>query len=305
MMLDRLVLPQIRPGPFTKHFNKSVKKMEDMIHDYLIDPNAENIHDVRTSIRRFDASFRLLPKGIRNKPNFLKGRDSYRSLFKINSEIRDMDIMRAKFTHYPRDVTSNYSDFLETVQDRRNKKLRQAKEIALSAYNLEPLRIKKGTISMKDLRGRYLKLTARFVNEIEHLFPLVVSDIEKQAELHELRKDCKKLRYILEATEPSGESSVESVIGLLEGMQDILGAIHDSDIMLLHLARAKGGIHARRMNDFGDGKGDYSDLIDLEQKERVKLYYQFVSKYGSAPMKQHDGFSSKNEETASNKAEVP
>lgn len=269
--------------------------MEDNVQEYLIDPNEENIHDLRTSIRRFDSCFRFLPNGVRKKPNLLNSRVSYKKLFKINSGIRDIDIICSKFAQYPQDVTSNYPDFLETQRGHRDRKLREAKELALSIYNRKPLQIKKGILSKKKLRRRYKKVVARFVNEIEAIFPLVVSDIERRSELHELRKDCKKLRYTLEATDTNG-NEVKDVISLLEGMQDFLGTIHDCDIMLLHLAKAKGGIRAKggihaRISGFGNGRADYSDLIDLEQKERVRLYYEFVSKYGDFSMQQSSNFS--------------
>lgn len=280
--------------------------MEDRVQEYLADPNEENIHDLRTSIRRFDSCFRLLPKGVRKKSNLLNSRGSYKNLFKINSEIRDIDIICSKFAQYPQDVTSNYPDFLETQRDHRDRKLSEAKEMALSIYNNEkPLQIKKGILSKKKLRRRYKKVVARFVNEIETVLPLVVSDIERRLELHELRKDCKKLRYTLETIDTGGNGETEDVISLLEGMQDLLGSIHDCDIMLLHLARAKGGIHARIVSGFGNGRADYSDLIDLEQKERARLYYQFVSKYGDRSiMQQSSSFSSKRRETASNKTAI-
>jgi CHAD domain-containing protein len=292
VILDHLVLPPIRRGSFAKRFDKSANKMEDNVRDYLIDPNEENIHDLRTSIRRFDSCFRLLPNGVRKKPNLLNSRASYKNLFKINSEIRDIDIICSKFAQYPQDVTSNYPDFLETQRGHRDRKLREAKELALSIYNRKPLQIKKGILSKKKLRRRYKKVVARFVNEIEAIFPLVVSDIKRRSELHELRKDCKKLRYTLEATD-TNSNEAKDVISLLEGMQDFLGTIHDCDTMLLHLARAKGGIHAR-ISGFGNGRAaDYSDLIDLEQKERVRLYYEFVSKYGNFSMQQSSNFSNK------------
>ena len=299
-------VPAIRVAPFAKGFNGRAKKVEDRIQDYLIDSNEENIHDVRTSIRRLDTSIRVLPKVIRRQPKVSDLRNYYRNFFKINSEIRDIDVIRSKFTQYPQDVTSSYPNFIETLQEHRDKKLKEAKEMALSAYNLEPLRIKKGDVSEKKLQRRYQKVATEFTNEIESLFPRVISDIGRRTELHDLRKDCKKLRYTLEVADSSakGKRNIQGVVGLLEDMQDVLGAIHDCDIMLLHLARAKGGLHARRMNDVEDGKGDFSDLIDLEQKERVKLYYQFVSRYGNGPAQQSSGFSSKKQEIASNKAAV-
>jgi CHAD domain-containing protein len=287
--LERLELPQIRPALFAKHFNKSAKRVEAKVQDYLIDATEENIHDVRTSIRRLDSSIRILPKAVRNKAEISSSREGFKSLFKINSAIRDMDIIRSKFSEYPERFISQYPSFLETLQEHREAKLKEAREMALSLYNLEVPKIKKGNLPKKKLRRRYRKVANRFVDEAGSLFPLVISDAERRLELHQVRKDCKKLRYSFEATgenfddDKNNKSDVKGAISLLEGMQDILGAIHDCDIMLLHLARAKGGRHAGRTNeDVEDGKGDYSELMRLEQKERAKLYSEFVSKYGNS-----------------------
>lgn len=266
-----------------KGLEKNIERVEKKIKAYLVDSNEENIHDLRTSLRRFDASFRLLPKEIRKNSKNENARDCYDNLFKLNSEIRDMDIIRSKFIHYPKDVTSKYPNFLGTLKKHRNIKLSEAKEVALSARDLQPFRIKKGSISKNKLQRRYECMIVKFVTEIDNLFPLVVSDFDNRAELHELRKDCKKMRYILEAANPNNKDKkkAEGIVGLLKEFQDILGASHDCDIMLTHLARGRGGFHSKEVMDHEDGLADYSDLIDLEQKERTKLYHQFVTKCGN------------------------
>ena len=194
---EQLAMPSIKLAAFEQSFEKSMKRVRNKIQDYIIDADEENIHDLRTSIRRFDASFRLMPKKIRKDPSAITLRDQYKRLFKINSEIRDIDIIHFEFTHYIH-VAPIYPNFLEALQKHKDKKLSKAREIALSAYELKPLKVKKASISKKKLLSRYKKVTTEFANEIERLFPVVISDVEKAAELHELRKDCKKMRYILD-----------------------------------------------------------------------------------------------------------
>ena len=48
-------------------------------------------------------------------------------------------------------------------------------------------------ISNKRSKKRFEKLINKFATRIEHNLPIVVNDCEKKIELHELRKDCKKL----------------------------------------------------------------------------------------------------------------
>ena len=57
--------------------------------------------------------------------------------------------------------------------------------------------------------------------------------------LHEMRKDCEKLRYLLELV-PHDKSSDKDVSKLeeeLQNMQALLGAIHDRDAAVAYLKR--------------------------------------------------------------------
>jgi CHAD domain-containing protein len=283
---EEVVLPSIKPKLFVKHVMKSINKMEKNVENYLIDPNEENIHDVRTSIRRLDAALRLLPKNIRKQSEISDLRAIAKNFFKINSDIRDMDIIKSKFTKYPQDITSRYPDFLNSLEEHRETKLKEAKRTALDVYNLNPSAIKLAKVPRKKLQRRSEKVTANFVDSIEGLFPIVIAASDKQRELHQMRKDCKKLRYVLETGGSSAKMpaarQLDGAIHVLEEVQEILGAIHDSDMMLLHLARVRGG-HAKASN--GSRGDDYQDLIALESNERLGLYNQFVFKFAARPLK--------------------
>ena len=82
--------------PFTTKLQKNVQRVDKRVNDYIADSNEENIHHIRTSIRRVDASFRSLPKKVRKRnkvSNYIK---LCKQLFKINSNIRDYDIIYEK-----------------------------------------------------------------------------------------------------------------------------------------------------------------------------------------------------------------
>jgi CHAD domain-containing protein len=105
--------------------------------------------------------------------------------------------------------------------------------------------------------------------------PIVVNDSEKVTELHELRKDCKKLRYLLEllpdsnSKDQTGEMDdyVSKLMEKLESVQDILGIIHDYDTIIAYLRRRKGtGTRSTLVN---------SIIAQLNQ-ERQNKYEEFV-----------------------------
>ena len=147
------------------------------------------------------------------------------------------------------------------------------------ALELRKLRVPKLTgkikISNKRSKKRFGKLINKFATRIEHDLPIVVNDREKKIELHELRKDCKKLRYLLELLPDNNgkdettekDDYVSKLMEKLEKVQDLLGIIHDYDTMIAFLKRRKGrGTRSTLV---------HSILAKLNQ-ERQNKYEEFV-----------------------------
>jgi CHAD domain-containing protein len=127
-------------------------------------------------------------------------------------------------------------------------------------------------VQPRKLEARIDKITDRLSARIEQTLPAVLSDSGKVEELHRLRKDCKKLRYVIEAL-PSGiakkyEKKASDAIGKrggsisLEKLQDMLGEIRDSDITLQYLETSKSKIAG--------------ELASIEATVRQQLYDEFV-----------------------------
>ena len=130
-------------------------------------------------------------------------------------------------------------------------------------------------LSNKRSKKRFGKMIDKFVTRIEHNLPIVVKNDEKIAELHELRKDCKKLRYLLELLPDNigkGQSSdkddyVPKLIEKLENVQDILGIIHDYDIILAYLSRR---------NRRGPRTTIIHSILEKIKRERQDKFKEFV-----------------------------
>jgi CHAD domain-containing protein len=75
---------------------ENVKRVDNRLDDYIKDSNENNIHDIRTATRRLDASYRSLPKKIRRKNKIRKYVTTSKRLFKVNSQVRDCDIICEK-----------------------------------------------------------------------------------------------------------------------------------------------------------------------------------------------------------------
>jgi len=250
----------ISPKPFVKTFQENMQRVDKRVNDYLANSNEDNIHDIRTAIRRIDVSFRTLPKNIRKKNRAHNYTTISKQLFKINSQIRDYDIIYGKLEKYSLEPV--YIELTESLKKRRDAKLRKARNIALSLRKLPLPKIDEDDIPDKNLQRRFNKVVSKYSDRIELNFPVVLTNASKIGQLHQMRKDCKKLRYLLELlTDQNKETG--RMISELEEVQDMLGAIHDDDIMTAYLKRARRpkAVH---------------HILDDEMAERNKKYEEFV-----------------------------
>lgn len=250
---------------FINACKRNISRVSNKLDEYLASPDEKNIHDIRTSIRRLDACYKSLPKKIRNKKQVKTYVDKSRKLFKINSQIRDFDVITDLIRkNNPENGNGNKMD-LTKFENRRASKLKKAKVVAVGLRKLSVPNVDKGSISAGNLTKRYNKLLSNFGSRIQLNLPLVIADADKVNELHEMRKDCKKLRYLLELV-PNGKSSDKNMSKLeeeLQNMQDLLGAIHDCDATVAHLKRQT---KRQRRND----------IIEHIIQERRRRYEDFL-----------------------------
>jgi CHAD domain-containing protein len=226
----------ISPKSFITKLQENTKRVDKRVSDYLAHSNEANIHDIRTAIRRVDASFRSLPKKISKKGKVYDYALLTKQLFKINSQVRDYDIIYGKLEKYSSEPV--YTKLTEALKKRRNAKLRKARKIAMLLRKLPSPKINEDDISNKKLQKRFTKVISKFSDRIELNFPVVLTNADKIRELHEMRKDCKKLRYMLEIL-PNQDNEIAKTITGLEEAQDMLGVIHDDDITISYLRRLR------------------------------------------------------------------
>ena len=250
---------------FVNACKRNISRVNNKLDEYLASPDEKNIHDIRTSVRRLDACYKTLPKKIRNKKQVRTYVDKSRELFKINSQIRDFDVITDLIRkNNPENGDGNKMD-LTKFENRRASKLKEAKVVAVGLRKLSVPKVDRVSITAGKLTKRYNKLISNFGSRIQLNLPLVIEDADKVNELHEMRKDCKKLRYLLELI-PQGKSSDKNMSKLeveLQNMQDLLGAIHDCDAAVAHLKRQT---KRQRRND----------IIEHIVQVRKKRYEDFL-----------------------------
>ena len=268
----------VNPKEFVNICERNISRVSNKLDDYLTRQDEKNIHDIRTSVRRLDACYQTLPKKLRGRKQMKKFVKKSKDLFKINSQIRDFDILTELIGKNNTEHGSRNSLVLN-FENRRAQKLENAKVIAMGLRKLSLPKVKKKSVPKAKLTKRFNKLISKLGGRIQLDLPLVTTDPDKVAELHELRKDCKKLRYLLELVShdnPSG-NIISKMEEELQNMQDLLGAIHDCDATVVYLKRQK--------------RQKTNEIIEDIVQERKKRYEKFLAHFKSNIMNnKHSSF---------------
>jgi CHAD domain-containing protein len=125
-------------------------------------------------------------------------------------------------------------------------------------------RVKENAIPAKKLEKRFNKVVLGLRQRIQLDLPIVLTNVNKIEELHELRKTCKKLRYLLElASHQNGinNKEINAVITELEDVQDILGSIHDSDTTIAYLKSQPNKVPHILHDEISERNKKYEDFI--------------------------------------------
>ena len=248
--------------PFLTKLSENLQRVNNRVIKYLKDPNAKQIHDVRTAIRRLDATFLTLPKKYRNGSSLSEYVLKCKELFKVNSEIRDFDIIYEKLQKYPSNAQRD--SVIEVLKTTRDSSLEHAKTLARSIKSTDISKIiDKIGVTEKELQKRYNKILTRLISKIESTFPDVLTNPLAIEELHDLRITCKKLRYMLELL-PDENKSAMQIRKTLQRLQDILGAIHDYDFTTGYL------------KSLGQSSKEIQEIINIENEERRLKFEEFL-----------------------------
>ena len=242
--------------------SENLQRVNKRVIKYLKDPNAKQIHDVRTAIRRLDATFLTLPKKYRNGSSLSEYVLKCKELFKVNSEIRDFDIIYEKLQKYPSNAQRD--SVIEVLKATRDSSLEHAKTLARSIKSTDISKIiDRIGVTEKELQKRYNKILTRLISKIESTFPDVLTNPLAIEELHDLRITCKKLRYMLELL-PDENKSAMQIRKTLQRLQDILGAIHDYDFTTGYL------------KSLGQSSKEIQEIINIENEERRLKFEEFL-----------------------------
>jgi len=232
--------------------------VSDKVRAYLKDPNEENVHDLRTAIRRLLTTANILPKKIRGQRESKKYLKSYERLLKLNAKVRDIDIVLSKLPHHGDDP--NYAKLAKQLNAKRESSIEKAKRFASSLKEEKAVLVHTKDLSGPQIQSRFKKTARTLTKRLKKGLRVVTQEPENLDELHKLREDSRRLRFTLEIDDTPETSKL---LPVLETWQDVLGKIRDSDIFITQF----------------QGERDYPkfrEVLEQEKSGRNENYERFL-----------------------------
>lgn len=248
----------ITPDDYTRRLFKSEKLASERTKVYLKEPTEENVHDLRTSIRRLLTVANILPKKIRSGKDAKKVLERYEKLLKLNTNVRDIDIILSKLPRHGDDPA--FSKLATRLAKERELSLKQARQFASSIKDSNNEAFETGDLPQKLVQKRFSKTAATLSKRLKKHLKIVVAEPDNTNELHKLREDSRRMRFTLELDDTPDTSKLAPI---LETWQDVLGKIRDSDIFVSRIKHEK-------------QDSNLSKVLDSEMSERTENYERFL-----------------------------
>lgn len=272
-------LSGINEGPATlkEIYRKLAGEVARFTRDCLESPNEKRIHDLRVAIRKFGILVEQIPKQERRKSlrRYSVKADEF---LRFTSEVRDLDIIRDRLVRH--EDNSEVPAILGKVARQRRRLLKRSLKAARKLRDTKKPKFEpvEGAATWRRMR----ETLERFDEEIPSALTVVVGDENRVKELHELKKEVRRFRYLLELL-PQKQEVVRTCESLRQ-LQDRLGDIRDSDVMIRYLVKAG---RTRKPRELIDSEREYRgqkyrELVDAYSVPSAELSQSFLARAGLA-----------------------
>ena len=240
-----------------RRYKERTRQLLQLAVDMPGRPSPEEIHDLRVAARRIQVIRKLLPGEVRESQASKTFDLALRSVLKSTSQLRDLDTLVDTLKAHKADLPS---DLLVALEIQRSDVAARAKAAIsvlteVPAPDLEPAETRGKKVSR-----RLRKRVKRRNRTISQLLMGVLGEESKVDELHTLRKEVKKMRYLLELAD-----GAPSQLRQLMHWQESLGVIHDLDVAVAYLEKLQFDFKRRA-------------ILDLTHARHVS-YLKFVRDY--------------------------
>ncbi len=227
------VLERDRRATLT-YLGGAAHRMAELLPQLERDADIEVLHRFRVELRRIRTALKALGRflpiagagGLVDECRWLAGR---------SGGLRDLDVFLQRLTDYAESLDSDPA--VRTLRRALTRmRYRERRALLSSCRSLRAHRLMQRLQSLAELSPYNPGWPARAVNRdvLRHALGSVlrrgraISDLSEPLELHELRKRCKRLRYLLEMHDPGDdESEIRAAIRRLRKLQNVLGDYQD------------------------------------------------------------------------------
>jgi CHAD domain-containing protein len=250
--------------PFARSYKQRTENLLELARSSLEGLSPDAVHDLRVATRRVQMLCKLLPRDSRRSEAYKRFSATLGSLLKATSRVRDLDTLTLTLK---RTRASLPAGLLSNLNNERADALRRAKSSMEAVSGAFPPPVDFSQIDSKRLTRRLRKRIDKRNNVVMGLLDKVLSDESRVEDLHVMRKEAKKLRYLLELADKNPPD-----LPALERWQDSLGAIHDLDVAMAYLRMKRW--------DFAKERA----LAELGRRRHLG-FLQFVSRTRRHPVK--------------------
>ncbi|MDE1853975.1 MAG: CHAD domain-containing protein [Thaumarchaeota archaeon] len=211
---------------FDRRYRQRTRALQELARDLHDRPPADEVHDLRVTARRIQVMRRLLPRKVRQS-----GSGEFdlalKSALKATSQLRDLDTLIETLEPYEASLPS---ELMVTLVNQRSDAAAQSMAATDELAVVPPPELDQSEVRGKKLTRRLKKRVRKHDRIVADLLSKVLEDESKVAELHALRKEVKKLRYLLELAD-----EIPLEVPTLTSSQESLGAIHDLDVAMSYI----------------------------------------------------------------------
>jgi CHAD domain-containing protein len=211
------------------------------------DLDIECLHELRVAVRK---SRSLISRFRKSVPELLEFADDLRWLGLETGDLRDFDVYLEEFPSYLEMVDQGSREDLEGLRaflqaERTQGYLRTCTALQSRRFSTFVEQFSEYLESSEPARSKRAEkaVVAAAADALDKAYKRVIragraiSDASEDEALHDLRKDCKKLRYLLEAFSGlANKKKFKSLTRELKSLQDVLGRFQDLGVHLEALA---------------------------------------------------------------------
>lgn len=216
-------------------------------------PSPGEIHDLRVTARRIQMMRSLLPRSVRGSQDSKRYDFALKSVLKATSQLRDMDTLLNTLDSHKGSLPAW---LLVNLGNQRSDAAARAKAAVSVIAEVPTPEFDASMVGGRCLSKKLRKRVRKHSKAATTLLAEVLNDESKAVELHSLRKEVKKTRYLVELAD-----KVPARLTSLTKWQDALGAIHDLDVAVSFLE----GV------DADSKRGTIVELKDVRHSEYLKF----------------------------------